>query len=92
MATAVPVVATNVADNAFIVPHGKVGFLTHHGDAAALAEHLYRLLLDHPLRLNLGQGGRAWVTENFSTAALAHRTALIYEELLARSSTARSAA
>jgi glycosyltransferase involved in cell wall biosynthesis len=92
MATAVPVVATNVADNAFIVPDGKVGFLIRPGDAVALAEHLYQLLLDHPLRLNLGLAARAWVSESFSTAALARRTAQVYDELLARPSRARSAA
>lgn len=92
MATAVPVIATSVADNAFIVPHGKVGFLIRPGDAAGLAEYLYRLLLDHPLRLGLGQAARAWVTEGFSTLALAQRTAQIYDELLARPSTAKSAA
>ncbi len=92
MATGVPVVATSVADNAFIVPHGKVGFLIRPGDPAALSEHLYWLLLDQPLRLDLGRAARAWVTETFSTVALAHRTAQIYDELLARPSRARSAA
>lgn len=92
MATAVPVVATDVADNSLIVPHGRAGFLVRPGEVRVLADHLHRLLLDHPLRMALGQGALTWVTERFSTAVLAHRTAEIYDELLVRSSSRRGAA
>ena len=92
MATAVPVVATDVADNAYIVPHGRAGFLVRSGDASALADHVYRLLVDHQLRRTLGEAARTWISENFSTAALARRTGQIYEELMTRSSGTRIAA
>ena len=92
MATAVPVVATEVSDNALIVPDGRAGFLVKPADSAALADRLHRLLVDQPLRLALGQAARAWVTEGFSTAALARRTGQVYEELLERLSVVRYAA
>jgi glycosyltransferase involved in cell wall biosynthesis len=84
MASGVPVVATDVSDNAFIIPHGRGGYLVAPAEPAALAKRLHTLLVDPTLRLAMGQAARRWVTENFSTSALAERTGQIYEELLHR--------
>jgi glycosyltransferase involved in cell wall biosynthesis len=82
MACSVPVVATSIADNAIIVPDGKVGFLASVGDTATLADRVCRLLADHRERLAMGAAGRRWVVEHFSTAALARHTERVYEVAL----------
>jgi glycosyltransferase involved in cell wall biosynthesis len=84
MACGVPVVATDVADNAHIVPDGRVGFIVPLGDTAALADRVCRLLEDAPRRRALGEAARAWVQREFSSAALARKTEAVYEEQLRR--------
>jgi glycosyltransferase involved in cell wall biosynthesis len=59
-----------------------VGFVVPAGDAEAMATRVRHLLSDHEARLRMGQAARRWVTEEFSTAALAARTAAVYERLL----------
>jgi glycosyltransferase involved in cell wall biosynthesis len=82
MACGVPVVATDVGDNAYLVP-GDVGALVPRGNAAALASRIEALLGD-PVRLRaMGTAARSWVEREFSTGALATKTARVYEELLA---------
>jgi glycosyltransferase involved in cell wall biosynthesis len=84
MACGVPVVATDVADNAHLVPEGRVGFVVPAGDADAMAARVQQLLSDRGARQLMGKAGRAWVAAEFSTAALAARTAAVYETLLRR--------
>jgi glycosyltransferase involved in cell wall biosynthesis len=80
MASGVPVVATNVADNAYIVPDGRAGFVVELKDETAMAERLGRLLADRELRESMSQGARTWVLEEFSCARLAEKTLAIYRE------------
>ena len=82
LACGVPVVATDVGDNAYIVP-GAAGALVPRGDAAALAAEIEAMIFSPPRARAKGAAGRAWVEREFSTAALAERTARVYEELLA---------
>jgi glycosyltransferase involved in cell wall biosynthesis len=85
MACGVPVVATDVGDNAHLVPDRRVGALVPRGDAEAMAAEIERLLVD-PRRLEAaGAAARAWVEREFSTAALAARTGRVYEDLLRES-------
>jgi glycosyltransferase involved in cell wall biosynthesis len=84
MACGVPVVATDVADNAHLVPDGRVGFIVPLGDTAALADRVCRLLEDAPRRREMGEAARAWVQREFSSAALARKTEAVYEDQLRR--------
>jgi glycosyltransferase involved in cell wall biosynthesis len=80
MACEVPVIATNVADNAYIVPDGRVGYIVPLGDPGALADRIHRLLADARLRGTMGREARLWVTQEFSTAQLAHKMGRVYQE------------
>jgi glycosyltransferase involved in cell wall biosynthesis len=84
MACAVPVVATDVADNAAIVPDGRVGFIVPLGDERALADRLARLLTDTDLRMAMSSAARRWVEREFSTQRLADKTESVYREWLTR--------
>ena len=80
MASGVPVVATNVSDNSYVIPDGKVGFIVPSGDEVALADRLMRLLGNEALRKELGRNARAWVMSEFTGKRLAEKTADVYDE------------
>jgi glycosyltransferase involved in cell wall biosynthesis len=80
MASGVPVVATNVADNAYIVPDGRAGFVVELKDELAMADRLRQLLTAHDLRQSMSRSARAWVLEEFSCARLAEKTLAIYRK------------
>lgn len=80
----VPVVATNVADNAYVVPEGRAGYIVPLGDEPLLAERVAVLLADAQLRAEMGRYGRQWVEREFSIAALVRKTARVYVECLRR--------
>lgn len=61
MASARPVVASQLPALAEIVDHGRTGLLVPPEDPAALAESLATLLADAPLRQAMGRSGRASV-------------------------------
>jgi glycosyltransferase involved in cell wall biosynthesis len=85
MACGVPVVCTDVSDNAIVVPDGKVGFVVPLGDSEALAERLARLLTDSRLREAMGRAAREWTVSEFSPTRLAENTVAAYRERLRRS-------
>ena len=91
MACGVPVVATNVSDNAYIVPDGRAGFVVDLHDAKSMAERLVRLTQDHELRARLSHDARAWVMAEFSCARLAEKTLAVYREAVAMKNAGRSA-
>ncbi|NOT00194.1 MAG: glycosyltransferase [Phycisphaerales bacterium] len=84
MACGVPVVATDVSDNAYVVPEGRAGFVVPLGDVPAMSERVCRLLGNDDLREQMGRSARAWVEEAFAPVTLAERTQAIYNELLHR--------
>jgi glycosyltransferase involved in cell wall biosynthesis len=79
MACGVPTLATDVGDNARVVPDGSAGFIVPPGDEARLAERLARLAADAALRRRMGEAARRWVVERFSLERLAADTGAIYE-------------
>ena len=83
MACGVPVVATDVSDNALIVPGGRVGYVVPLGHEQELADCIWRLLSDGGLRRRMGRAAREWVVESFSSARLAAKTEAVYREALA---------
>ena len=84
MACEVPVVATDVADNAFVVPDGRAGFVVAYDDDAAMAERVSHLLARPEERREMGRAARAWVEGEFSLARLVEKTAAVYCAVLAR--------
>ncbi len=82
MASGVPVVVTEVSDNAYVVPDGRAGFIVKLNDVDALADRLGRLLTDKNLRTSMARGARSWVLKEFSCARLAEKTLAIYREAI----------
>lgn len=67
MATALPVVSTNISGIPEIVEDDVNGLLVPEKDATALADAIERLLLDPVLRQRLGQAARTTITEVFDS-------------------------
>jgi glycosyltransferase involved in cell wall biosynthesis len=84
MACGVPVVATRVSDNDYVIPDGRVGYLVPCRDEKLLADRVSRLLQDSEERVKMGQNARAWILQEFTTRRLAEKTASVYEESLKR--------
>jgi glycosyltransferase involved in cell wall biosynthesis len=84
MASGVPVVATDVSDNAFVVPDGRAGFVVPCDDDAAMAERVARLLDRPEERTRMGLAAREWVQSEFSLERLGEKTASVYREVLGR--------
>jgi len=80
MACGVPVVASRVSDNAYIIPDGEAGYTVPVNDEAALADCVCRLLLDQESRRKMSARARAWVTAEFSCRRLAEKTVAVYRE------------
>jgi glycosyltransferase involved in cell wall biosynthesis len=82
MACGVPVVATDVCDNRYIVRDGEVGYLVAVGDDAAMADRMKTLLGSAVLRQEMGRTARRWVLEEFSSQRLAEKMEAVYLDLL----------
>jgi glycosyltransferase involved in cell wall biosynthesis len=61
MATELPVVISDSAENGLWIDDGANGFLFPTGDATVLADRLQRLVEDPALRARLGRAGRATI-------------------------------
>ena len=84
MACGIPVIATDVSDNALIVPDGKAGYIVPLDHPATLAERACALLSDPAKRLAMGAAARAWVEAEFSPESLAQKTEAAFRQALAR--------
>ena len=82
MACGVPVIATEVSDNAQIIPDGRVGYVVPLGDEAALCKRICHLLEDDTRRRQMGREARAWVEAEFSIARLVDKTSRVYQDAL----------
>ncbi|MFH1755376.1 MAG: glycosyltransferase [Candidatus Latescibacterota bacterium] len=82
MACGVPVIATQISDNAQIIPDGRAGYLIPLGDEVALCERICQLLEDGARRRQMGQEARAWVESEFSMARMVDKTARVYQDAL----------
>jgi glycosyltransferase involved in cell wall biosynthesis len=82
MACGVPVIATQVSDNAQIIPDGRVGYVIPLGDEMALCERICQLLENNAQRRQMGREARAWVESEFSMARLVEKTTQVYQDAL----------
>lgn len=86
MASGVPVVATAVSDNPYVVREGETGYLVALGDSESFCERLLLLARDRALREEMGRAARRWVESEFSGARLAAKTQAVYLDVLGRPS------
>lgn len=61
-----PVVCTNVGDNAFLVKDGVNGFVHTVADVNSISSSLIKLIQDYSLRILFGRNGNKNLKENFS--------------------------
>ena len=61
-----PVVATNVGDNSYLVQEGQSGFLHSIGDAEGIANSLEKFLGNSELRKRMGERGNRILREQYS--------------------------
>ncbi|HEX3716450.1 MAG TPA: glycosyltransferase [Verrucomicrobiae bacterium] len=89
MACGVPIVATNVADNAHLIRDGQTGFVIPLGDDQILADRVCQLLLDPSLRQRMSQEGRRWMAGEFSCRKFADKTLAVFREAIVLRTTGR---
>ena len=82
MSCGVPVVATDVSDNSYIVRDGETGFVVSLDDPVLLAERIVALLQSPGLRSEMGRTAREWVLKEFSSEALAAKTGRVYDDAI----------
>jgi len=82
MACGIPVVATNICDNSYVVKDGQTGFLVGVGDVEGMAKRIQTLLENDILRQTMGQKGTTWVRKEFSIEQLVRNTEAVYLEAL----------
>jgi glycosyltransferase involved in cell wall biosynthesis len=77
-----PVVATDIRGSREVVEAGVTGRLVPPRDADALAGAIRMLVMDPPLRTEMGERGRGRASERFDERAVVDRTLAVYERLL----------
>lgn len=82
MAAGVPVVATRVGENPYIIEHGTDGLLVEPGDVDAMACELSKVIDDSRLRKQLGAAGRDKVSHHFTVEHMTRAYEQIYQELV----------
>lgn len=82
MATARPVVASDIEGYRKVLDHGKEGLLVGPRDTKGIADAVVRLLQDAELRSRMGQAGRQKAL-NYSWSRVAGQVEDLYRELLA---------
>lgn len=82
MATALPLVGTNVGGIPELIKDGDTGFLVPAGEPVALAEAMRRLLTDVRLRKQMGQAARERTQQLFSWDSIAEQTVNVFRQHL----------
>ncbi len=83
MSSGVPVVATDVSDNAIVVADGETGYLVSLGDEAAMADRILGILGDDALRKRMSLRSREWIEAGFSLRKLVDKMHAVYDEAMA---------
>jgi glycosyltransferase involved in cell wall biosynthesis len=83
-----PVVATTVGGLPEMVDDGSTGYLVSPRDAVQLAEALTRLLLDKPLRRQMGANGKRKIEAECSPTLIAEKTMDVYRRAIERAANA----
>lgn len=84
MAIGLPTVASRIPSFLSLGPPHDYAYFVTVGDPTAMAEGLWRLLVDADLREQLGRRGAQVVKGRFSAAAVAKKLETVLQEMLAR--------
>lgn len=76
------VVATDVVGTRSILEDGTTGYLVPFDDANVLADRLFQLLTDEPLRTRMGENGRRMALERYDERVVVDRIKAVYSEVL----------
>ncbi len=87
MTLGLPVVATRVGGNPYLVEEGVTGLLAEAAQPASLADRIAELLDDPERARRMGRAGRQRVAELFDAAVVAPKLEGIYDELLGQPET-----
>jgi glycosyltransferase involved in cell wall biosynthesis len=82
LASATPVVASDLPGVRTVVDNGRDGLLAPPGDATALAAAIGRVLGNETIRLAMGRHGRARIEARYSWERIGDRLEAIYAEVL----------
>lgn len=81
-ASGVPVVASNVGGIPTLIQHNVTGILVPKENPEMLAEALIELIKDKDKRLRLGEAGRRFIAENYSSERMVQETIQFYQSVL----------
>jgi len=81
MASAVPVVGSNIPGINDVIIHGENGILVPPRNPEALANAIMLLLEDRSLRRKLGQNARKVITEKYNWSKVINDLEKVYEEI-----------
>jgi len=87
MACGTPVVASDVADNSIVIPHGDAGFIVPVNDVDAMADAMSRMLNKDVLS-TMRVHARTRAIEQFGTTAFARAMLDVYEDVLRKAAEA----
>ncbi len=90
MASALPVIATDVGGSADLVVDGETGMLVPAADAPTLARQLVQLARNPAQARAMGQAGRQRVLQRFSMQAMVATYQRVYDEQLGRSQASKA--
>lgn len=82
MACGVPVIATNVADNAAVVLDGETGFLVGPNEPEAAVSHAERIIKNNEARSRMGEAARRHVSHAYSLKVATDKLEAIYRTRL----------
>jgi glycosyltransferase involved in cell wall biosynthesis len=82
MACGVPVIATDIADNALIIPSGKIGFVVPPENFEAAAICAKQILRNPALLRQMGEAARKHAVDQFSLRVAASKLETIYTRCL----------
>jgi glycosyltransferase involved in cell wall biosynthesis len=89
MASGVPVIATDVSDNRYVIPDGVAGYIVPLGEPEILAQKILKLVDDATLRNRLGEQARNWAVNTFSINQMSESVGAVYRKVLSTESTRR---
>jgi glycosyltransferase involved in cell wall biosynthesis len=90
LAAGKPVIAYDFDGADEVCLDGRTGFLAGMGDVATVSRRLAQLARDPELGAQLGERGREFVRNNFSTELLVERTLNLYRQLTAHCATRKT--
>jgi glycosyltransferase involved in cell wall biosynthesis len=81
MASAVPVIASNICGIPYQIEHQKTGLLFRPGDIVQLREHLETILSSATIRTEYGAAAKQRASDEYRASAVAKKTLEIYRKI-----------